>query len=444
MTNHPATSTGPVPFNHRAAARDSLQGLAVGDAFGAQFFVPDNLPTLREHRLPPTPWPWTDDTEMACSVFTALRNRGMVDQWELAHSFAQRHDFDRGYGPAMNRLLRLVRQGGSWRELAAGLFEGQGSWGNGAAMRVAPLGAWFAVDLEEAAWQATRSAEVTHTHPEAAAGAVATAVAAACAARSRGQHPTAQEFLSPVVELTPPGKVRDGVAEALELLDQPHVELAAHRLGNGRQVSAVDTVPFALWCAARHLDDYESALWATVSAGGDVDTTCAIVGGIVAARVGTDGIPTAWRDAAEPLPQWADADRLGSDLRREDLHQAHPLQRPEPIGIPDLTWTAGQWQRVQHGVRAASMDEKWNAYLDDGRLFLHRSWTGTCVFEVTVQPTADGGHPVRAWVESDPDRYRRGSDEAESAMLEVLLRSFFAAGAAQEQWDRYQRLRFGG
>ncbi|MDH6580776.1 ADP-ribosylglycohydrolase family protein, partial [Kitasatospora sp. MAP5-34] len=83
MTNHPATSTGLVPFNHRAAARDSLRGLAVGDAFGAQFFVPDNLPALREHRLPPTPWPWTDDTEMACSVFTALRNRGTVNQWEL-------------------------------------------------------------------------------------------------------------------------------------------------------------------------------------------------------------------------------------------------------------------------------------------------------------------------------------------------------------------------
>jgi hypothetical protein len=90
------------------------------------------------------------------------------------------------------------------------------------------------------------------------------------------------------------------------------------------------------------------------------------------------------------------------------------------------------------------MDEKWNAYLDGDRLFLHRSWTGKCVFEVTVRPTSDGGHPVQAWVESDPDCYRRGSDEAETAMLEVLLRSFFAAGAAQEQWDRYQRLRFGG
>ena len=116
-------------------------------------------------------------------------------------------------------------------------------------------------------------------------------------------RPLPQDLLRPVLALTPPGKVRDGVAEGLDLLDQPHVELAAHRLGNGRQVSAVDTVPFALWCAATYLDDYEAALWATASAGGDVDTTCAIVGGIVAAHVGSEGMPPAWQDAAEPLPR---------------------------------------------------------------------------------------------------------------------------------------------
>jgi ADP-ribosylglycohydrolase len=85
----------------------------------------------------------------------------MADQDLLAWSFAHHHDFDRGYGPSMNRLLRLVREGGSWRELASGLFDGQGSWGNGAAMRVAPLGAWFADDLPEAARQAVLSAKVT-------------------------------------------------------------------------------------------------------------------------------------------------------------------------------------------------------------------------------------------------------------------------------------------
>lgn len=75
-------------------------------------------------------------------------------------------------------------------------------------------------------------------------------------------------------------------------------------LGNGSLVSAHDTVPFALWCAARHLDDYEEALWLTVSGLGDRDTTCAIVGGIVACCTGSVAIPLAWRDAREPLPLW--------------------------------------------------------------------------------------------------------------------------------------------
>lgn len=444
MTAHSQTPAASQPsFDHRAAARDSLFGLAVGDAFGAQFFVPDNLPVLRERRLPRAPWPWTDDTEMACSVFDVLRLRGAVNQWELAQSFARRHDFDRGYGPAMNRLLRLIREGGSWRDLAAGLFDGQGSWGNGAAMRVAPLGAWFAVDLEEAAWQAARSAEVTHTHPEAVAGAVAVAVAAACAARSRGQRLAPREMLRPVVELTPAGKVRDGVAEALQLADQPHVELAAHRLGNGRQVSAVDTVPFTLWCAARHLDDFEAALWATASAGGDVDTTCAIVGGILAARTGVQGIPGGWYDAAEPLPGWLEPDRLGTDAHRTDFSVTAPIKRPKPIPVPDLIWTPGQWQRIRHGVQARAMEEKWNAYLEGDRLLLCRSWTGHCVFEVAVTPTERGWRPAEAWVESDRGNYRRGTDEAESTFLELLLDMYFGKADRPELWERYRRLRFG-
>jgi ADP-ribosylglycohydrolase len=72
-------------------------------------------------------------------------------------------------------------------------------------------------------------------------------------------------------------------------------------LGSGYRVIASDTVPFALWCAARHLDDYAEALWATVAGLGDRDTTCAIVGGIVALSAGRASIPADWLAAREPL-----------------------------------------------------------------------------------------------------------------------------------------------
>jgi ADP-ribosylglycohydrolase len=58
-----------------------------------------------------------------------------------------------------------------------------------------------------------------------------------------------------------------------------------------------------MWCAAQHLDNYEEALWLTVSGLGDRDTTCAIVGGIVSLHTGVEGIPAAWRRAREPLPR---------------------------------------------------------------------------------------------------------------------------------------------
>jgi ADP-ribosylglycohydrolase len=61
-------------------------------------------------------------------------------------------------------------------------------------------------------------------------------------------------------------------------------------------------VPFALWCAARHLDDYVAAVKNTIVGGGDCDTNAAIVGGIVALSAGRDSIPTEWRQQKEPLP----------------------------------------------------------------------------------------------------------------------------------------------
>jgi ADP-ribosylglycohydrolase len=163
--------------DRRQRALGSLHGLTLGDALGSQFFVPANRAALEQRQLPPSPWQWTDDAEMACSIVAVLGREGRIDQDQLAASFATHHDFDRGYGPAMNHLLRLVREGDPWRELAGALFDGQGSWSNGAAMRVAPLGAWFADDVEQAAHQAALSAEVTHTHPEGVAGAVALGVA---------------------------------------------------------------------------------------------------------------------------------------------------------------------------------------------------------------------------------------------------------------------------
>ena len=59
----------------------------------------------------------------------------------------------------------------------------------------------------------------------------------------------------------------------------PECHTDAILLRTGGQISAQDTVPYCLWCAAHHLNNYETAIWVTVTGLGDRDTTCAIVGG---------------------------------------------------------------------------------------------------------------------------------------------------------------------
>jgi ADP-ribosylglycohydrolase len=286
---------------------DSLDGLSVGDALGAQFFVPGtSLSALRDGHLPEAPWPWTDDTEMACSIVRELREHGDVDQGRLAARFAEHFEPYRGYGGGAVVILRQIRQGVAWRDAAGAAFGGQGSMGNGAAMRVAPLGAFHAGDSRAAALQAMRSAEVTHAHPEAILGAVAVAVAAAEVgwARLTRHRPEPAELLDAVLAHLIDGRVQAGILRARRLLGVSAAE-AAYELGNGAQVLAVDTVPFALWVAATRIGDYPGAVTDCIAAGGDVDTTAAIVGGIVATYTGSGpgGIPAAWRERREPLPE---------------------------------------------------------------------------------------------------------------------------------------------
>ena len=95
--------------------------------------------------------------------------------------------------------------------------------------------------------------------------------------------------------------MREGIQRAAGIDADTSVETATGQIGNGRRISCQDTVPFCLWAASRHLDDYEAAILTTIRAGGDIDTNCAIVGGIVALAVGREGIPHDWLADREEL-----------------------------------------------------------------------------------------------------------------------------------------------
>lgn len=279
----------------------SLEGLALGDAFGQQFCRESAFtqPLLDLHRPPPGRWPWTDDTAMALAIAGVLRQHGTILQDELAMAFARTYAAEpwRGYGAGQRRLLERVAGGAPWRDAARELFGGEGSCGNGCAMRIAPLGAFFAGDLPRVVQEARLATEVTHAHAQGVAGGIAAAVAAALAAGGA----TGSRLLQQTRDLTPPGEVREGLEQAASLAPTASAEYAAHKLGNGSGVLAADTVPFCVWCASRNLGSVESALWQAVSVGGDRDTVCAIVGGIVASAPGAV-LPPEWLARREPLP----------------------------------------------------------------------------------------------------------------------------------------------
>jgi ADP-ribosylglycohydrolase len=243
---------------------------------------------------------------MAISIAAVLKAHGNVDQEALAKRFARRYerDPDRGYGKMTRIQLRDIMAGAKWSDTAANAFGGQGSMGNGGAMRVAPLGAYFADDLGRCAEEARASAVVTHTHPEGVAGTIAVAVAAALAwqlsQETDGGH--SRRFFDEVLRLTPDSEVRRKIFLASQTPAEIPLETAARALGNGSLVTAPDTVPFCLWMAGHHLNRFVDALAKTISVGGDCDTNAAIVGGIVALSAGRDAFPAAWLNARERVP----------------------------------------------------------------------------------------------------------------------------------------------
>jgi len=300
-------TTQPIHEDRLQRALLSLDGLSVGDALGQLLSTCARCArrVIEQDALPSSYWWHTDDTQMAMSLVEELAALKRVSPDSLAHGFAQRFKADpgRGYGKGARMQLEQIAAGASWRETSAAAFSGRGSKGNGSAMRVAPLGAYFADDLDFVLSESTQSSIVTHSHPEGIAGSIAVALAAAQAwqARFLDLDSARQLIWDTVLDRTPPGETLDGIRKARAVPFEMSAENAARILGSGFLVTAPDTVPFALWCALRHLNNYREALISTLEGDGDCDTNCAITGGIVALFVGREGIPASWLQSREPL-----------------------------------------------------------------------------------------------------------------------------------------------
>jgi hypothetical protein len=86
------------------------------------------------------------------------------------------------------------------------------------------------------------------------------------------------------------------------------------------------------------------------------------------------------------------------------------------------------------------MDDKWHAFVESDRLYLHRSWTGRGVYEAAFTEDNSGWHIVHAVAERDLSSRMPRSGEADSLCLELVIESVLLNRFHEQDWRRWQAL----
>ncbi|WP_177193643.1 ADP-ribosylglycohydrolase family protein [Thermodesulforhabdus norvegica] len=275
-----------------------LLGLALGDALGAPFEgrytvrggeiekIASSLELLR----------YTDDTHMAIGVAESLIACRGLDGEHMAKTFVRnfRKEPWRGYGPGPPEVFRRIESGIPWYSAAEEVFPG-GSYGNGAAMRIAPVGLFYHRNPEKIREAAYLCSRITHTHPLAKDGAVviAAAVAFAVVYGSEGRRSDLLDYLS---AFSLPEVYRSKLGKIPELALRGDRREVVRELGNG--VEAFNSVPTAVYCFLTG-DSFEKTVTGAISLGGDCDTIAAMAGAIAGAWWGIEAIPSRWLEKLE-------------------------------------------------------------------------------------------------------------------------------------------------
>ena len=283
-----------------------MLGLAVGDALGrpVEGHPQVSQTYIDEIRTDPRSMIYTDDTVMAIWLAESLLAVDGFDGADMSMRFAEGYQREphRGYGANVIDVFSRVLRGFDWRETARSQFGGTGSYGNGAAMRVAPVALFAYPDVDATVRLARQSAEVTHTHPVGVEGAVIQAVAASHALREDFDSDVLLGVLEDVVETEIFKSKLDTLPKAIGMADDDFARL---HLGNG--VSAGNSVVTALYCFLAS-DGFEETVIRAVRMGGDTDTIAAMAGALAGALYGGSAIPEVWRgvEGGERLVELAD------------------------------------------------------------------------------------------------------------------------------------------
>jgi poly(ADP-ribose) glycohydrolase ARH3 len=269
----------------------ALLGTAVGDALGAPLEGWSRERVDRVYgesgRLEMVEGRYTDDTEQMIGVAESLLRNTGFDGADMARTLVQNMNPRRGYGPGSRAAFERLRAGEQWDEAAQHLFGGMGSYGNGAAMRIAPVGLFYYDNPKELREVAYRSSQITHTHELGKEGAALQAFAIALAVRK-----DRNEMLSQLEDFVHHEVYKNKLRRMERLLrtEASSGEVIAE-LGNG--MAAFDSVPTAIYSFLR-FEDFERSVVSAIRLGGDTDTIGAMTGAICGAYYGDQAIPSEW------------------------------------------------------------------------------------------------------------------------------------------------------
>ncbi len=243
---------------------------------------------------------------MTLALAESIIQCGKIDPEDIAKQFSLHCDLTRGYAIGTIRAVQALRAGLKWYEVARIVFE-DGSFGNGAAMRVSPVGVFYHHDLNGLKESAVEQASITHVHPLGQWGAVMQAASVGLAVVQPPMEPFKKEQMivnlrevlwsGPIEYIKALNKIEEMLSRRKKLQAREVVQ----SLGNG--VEAHFSVPSACYIAITYSPDFCDAIRAAISLGGDTDTIGGMVGAIVGAHVGEKGLPVEWIDQLEDGPR---------------------------------------------------------------------------------------------------------------------------------------------
>lgn len=298
----------------KTSAAGALIGCALGDAIGEIAFNHSNEPELRAAVERSEALIYTDDTAMAIGLAQSLIEEGAVEEAPLGRRFAENFAEEpwRGYGPGPPKIFVTARRTGQpYTEVARELYGGEGSLGNGAAMRVAPVGIAYREGrgLYEAA---CTSAALTHAHPVGQDGAAVQALAVAIATRHAlaGERLQAEAVAEELAASARTDVIRQKMRLVARLLSAgaPPGDVAD---AVGRSVAVHESMPFAIYAFLRAPGQFRQSVECAILHGGDRDTLGAMTGAIAGAYLGVDALPVGWRVKVE---NGAYLEKLGRQL----------------------------------------------------------------------------------------------------------------------------------